>query len=67
MNEYWVVPVRGSWIVRSEGVDVEEFDDKTRAVFRAEGLARANTPSEVIILDRGGAVERRRSFVAEKP
>ena len=62
MHEYWVVPVGKAWLVRADGIEPEEFDEKMRAILRAEGLARANRPSEVIVLDRGGGVEQRRSF-----
>jgi hypothetical protein len=62
MNEYWVVPVGSVWLVRADGREPEEFDEKMRAVLRAEGLAKANRPSEVIVLDRGGGIEQRRSF-----
>jgi hypothetical protein len=62
VNEYWVIPTGGSWVLRHEDAEFERFQDKMRAILRAEGLARANRPSEVIVLDRGGGVEDRRSF-----
>ena len=63
-NEYWVVPIDAAWVVRFEGGELERFDDKMRAVLRAQGLAKENRPSEVMVLDRSGAVSERRTFPA---
>jgi hypothetical protein len=61
-KEYWVVPIGGSWVVRYEGHEIERYDEKMHAVLRAKALAKADTPSEVIVLDRGGGIEERRPF-----
>ena len=61
-DEYWVVPVERSWVVRHNGSDVERHQDKLRAVVQAGALARANMPSELIIVRRDGEIEGRRSI-----
>jgi Uncharacterized protein conserved in bacteria (DUF2188) len=61
-DEYWAVPVERSWMVRHNGSDVERHEDKLRAVMQAGALARANMPSELIVVSRHGEIEGRRSL-----
>ena len=61
---YWVMERLGVWIVRHDDVEVATLSSRTHAVAVAVQRARADPPSEVLVLGRNGAIEEQRAFEA---
>ena len=64
-NTYWVMERLGQWIVRHEDVEIASLPSRTHAVAVAIERAKADPPSEVLILGRAGAIEEQRVFADE--
>lgn len=61
-NTYWVMERAGIWIVRQDDVDIATLPSRTHAVAVAMNRARADQPSEILVLGPSGAIEERRTF-----
>ena len=59
---YWVMERLGVWIVRHDDVEIASLPSRTHAVAVAAQRAKADPPSEVLILGRNGTIEERRAF-----
>lgn len=65
LKRYFVEPNRDAsrWIVTLEGVAPDDsYSSKSAAISAAEELAKANTPSKVIILDDDHNTEDERTY-----
>ena len=65
MKEYSVVPNKdvSGWYVKMEDVAPTEYHStRDDAVLEAEGLARENAPSKLVIYDTQHEVEEKRQF-----
>ncbi|MFS0561591.1 DUF2188 domain-containing protein [Terribacillus sp. 179-K 1B1 HS] len=65
MKEYSVVPNKdvSGWYVKMEDVAPTEYHStRDDAVLEAEGLARENAPSKLVIYDAQHEVEEKRQF-----
>lgn len=65
-NTYWVMQRAREWIVRHDDVDIATLPSRTHAVAVAMNHAKADQPSEVLILGPAGAIEERRTFGADE-
>lgn len=61
-NTFWVMERARQWIVRHDDVDLASLPTRTHAVAVAMNRAKADQPSEVLILGPTGAIEERRTF-----
>ena len=67
MRELWVVPRGSAWVVRLDGDDLGQFEDKTHAVGHAAGIAQdGEGPAEIIVLDHSGSIDERRTYAGRE-
>lgn len=61
-NTFWVMERARQWIVRHDDVEVAALPSRTHAVAVAMNRAKAEQPSEVLVLGTNGAIEEPRTF-----
>jgi hypothetical protein len=61
--ETWVLRVKRRWVVRVDGEDIKIPGGKSDATDRALSIAQlVEGPRDVVVFERDGSVEERRSF-----
>jgi len=65
-NTYWVMSRGRDWIVRHDEVVLTILPSRTHAVAVAVNRAKADQPSEILVLGPDGAIEERRTFGSDE-
>lgn len=61
-KKYWVVPNGTNWQVKHEGRVLSSHYRKDEAVQAGQRVAKANTPSQLIIMRQDGTIEKEYTY-----